>query len=335
MRRRSWLWCVVTAGILSLGLTACGGDDEPSGGGGAGGGGGEGEGGSTSEVYQAPEIDRIEPDRGPEGTQVMIYGRCFGATTMANKVSFGKTPSSIYSIGEEGTVLETAVPTGAGTAPITVMSDYGEGFVSRNGPEFTVTDDKPLPVVTSITPKGVTQNRGPVTIGFSGSGFVKTSQVFWNDVPLEVKYGSYTTISAVVPNDRLGTQGSFDLRVVNDPPGGGQSEAAVFKVLPALNVVSATAVDDRNFNLSFDAPVDQRMARDHRYFRIGGQTASAAKPTGMTHVVRVTTRAPMVDGSSYSVIVSTSFRSMEGAEMDNVQTTVRYTAPPPEEGEGG
>ncbi|NII29427.1 hypothetical protein HB364_30385 [Pseudoflavitalea sp. X16] len=82
---------------------------------------------------QAPVINSITPDKGPQGTVVTIHGHHFSATAGNNTVKFNDKTATVTTAGNDKLVV--TVPKGASTGPVTVTVN-GK---AATGPVFTYT----------------------------------------------------------------------------------------------------------------------------------------------------------------------------------------------------
>jgi YD repeat-containing protein len=78
-------------------------------------------------------ITFFDPKRGEVGTPVTIFGKGFSPSPADNQVAFSGTVATVTA--STGTSLETTVPSGATTGPITITTPLGSATSSEN---FTV-----------------------------------------------------------------------------------------------------------------------------------------------------------------------------------------------------
>jgi uncharacterized repeat protein (TIGR01451 family) len=157
-----------------------------------------------------PLISSFSPTNGPVGTKVTIQGQNLGN---ASSVQFGDVPAQFALLNTQQIVA--TVPTGATTAPITIVAPGGTvvsstAFTVSVTPPPTITSFSPTsaPVGTEITIEG--QNLAGATqilfgnvsatprVGFSGVDLVVTVPVGAASAPLTVitPGGSFTTTDA-------------------------------------------------------------------------------------------------------------------------------------------
>ncbi|HEY0840688.1 MAG TPA: IPT/TIG domain-containing protein [Vulgatibacter sp.] len=313
---------------VAIALAACGGgDDTPGGAGGAGGdGGGGGGGGSCSSPDGKPRACSVDPDKGPEGAIVRIHGVNFPTSGNDVNVKFSgvgvQKPVAVDAEG--GTWIDTRVPAKAATGPIVLELDSGKGFVAIEGPHFTVTDDRPAPVLTSLSPSSATE--GEVLkdgITLTGTGFRSISVVEMDGVRVDAQYSSSTSIKVPnIPAEKLAKPGKFTFKVINEPPGGGTSAEVSFQVVAALRVVGAEAVGANRIRLTFDKPVNRGDAAPSRnadrvYSVTPGLTVKDAQMDGSSggRSVFLTTTANQKPDTDYTVTIKGKIASSEGGAL--------------------
>lgn len=99
----------------------------------------------------------------------------------------------------------------------------------------------PVPGLDELTPSSGLVGSAAVTIALTGSDFVRSSVVRWNDADLPTTFRSATELTAVVDAPRFSTPGSFTVSVFNPAPGGGRSNARPFTIQHAVNPVPILA----------------------------------------------------------------------------------------------
>jgi IPT/TIG domain/Glucodextranase, domain B len=102
-------------------------------------------------------ISDVTPDRGPVGSAVVISGTGFDSSAAGNQVVFNGTPAVVLNATD--TTIETTVPAGATTGPISVTATRG---TAASDP-FTVTSGATLRI--SVSPVQTLYSQGqPITI---------------------------------------------------------------------------------------------------------------------------------------------------------------------------
>lgn len=117
-----------------------------------------------------PAISSFSPTTGQVGTSVTISGSCFDGAT---QVSFNGTPATSFTVGCGGSKIDTAVPAGATSGPITVTTPSGS---ATSADSFTVSP----PTIASFDPAD-----GAVgdTVTISGACFAGTVAVSFSGTP--------------------------------------------------------------------------------------------------------------------------------------------------------
>lgn len=250
--RRSRLLPLVSL-LSAFAWIACGGGSGDGGPDGAGGGSG-----SCQSPDGKPKACSVEPDSGGEGATVVIHGVNFPSENSNVRVKFNGVGTSVQKSAPH--MIEVKVPK-ATTGPITLEIDSGKGFVTYPGPMFTITDDKPLPTVSSISPSVVTEGEVPAEISVNGTGFRPSTTVLWNGETIDAEYSSSTTMKIRPSTEMIARVGTSKVKVFSPPPGGGESKQELeFKVVSALHVVSAEALSATTVRLTFDRAVNSQSA---------------------------------------------------------------------------
>ena len=107
----------------------------------------------------------------------------------------------------------------AGTASVSVLSPGGQ---FSNLLQYTIGNG--LPIISSVNPNSITAGTGqPLTVLVTGSGFLSTSSVTFNNAAIATSYISATQLSAIIPANLTANPGTFNVTVQN---AGGQSVSA-------------------------------------------------------------------------------------------------------------
>ena len=132
----------------------------------------------------------MNPVSGPVGTQVVITGTAFG-TDASDKVTFNGTPATVTNVFD--TQIETSVPPGATSGPITVQTLVG----SINSVNFTVTPGaigNPAPTITGLSQNSVSVGTPYLNLTINGTGFIANSAVTFNGNGRAVEFVSATQL---------------------------------------------------------------------------------------------------------------------------------------------
>src|SRR5439155_8207600 len=172
-------------------------------------------------VVSPPTIAGFTPTSGPEGASVTINGtNCNGATA----VTFNGTAAN-FSVTSD-TTIQTAVPSGATTGPISVTTPGGTASSASN---FTVLA---LPTITSFTP---TSGAVGISVTINGTNLSGTTSVNFNGSPAAFSATSDTTIQAAVPIGA--TTGPLSVTT----PAGTATSAGTFTVAPTITSFTPTS----------------------------------------------------------------------------------------------
>jgi len=136
-------------------------------------------------VVNGPAISGFTPTSGRVGASVTINGTSF---TGATAVAFNGTSASFTVTSD--TAIQTAVPAGATTGPVSVTT---AGGTAQSSGAFTVV---PPPTIASFTPA-----RGPIgtSVTISGTGLTGATSVTFNGLSATFTVQSDAAIQAVVP----------------------------------------------------------------------------------------------------------------------------------------
>jgi Divergent InlB B-repeat domain len=171
-------------------------------------------------VLKAPAIFSFTPTTGPVGTSVTINGTSFsGATAVAfNGVSATFTVSS-------DTVIQTSVPAGATSGPLSVTTPGG---TASSANAFTVPSP---PTITGLAPAS-----GPVgtAVTISGTNLAGATAVAFNGVSASFTVSSATAIQTAVP------AGATTGQVSVTAAGGTAQSPAAFTVIAPPTIASFT-----------------------------------------------------------------------------------------------
>src|SRR6267142_1475477 len=136
-------------------------------------------------VVNGPGISGFTPASGPAGTSVTISGSGF---TGATAVAFNGT-SATFTVSSD-TAIQTSVPAGATTGPVSVTTSGG---TAQSSGSFTVV---PPPTIASLSPAS-----GPVgtSVTINGSALTGATSVRFNGLGATFTVQSDAAIQAVVP----------------------------------------------------------------------------------------------------------------------------------------
>ena len=199
-----------------------------------------------SVINPTPVLTQLQPASvtvGASGFTLGISGSGFipASQTYWNGAAITTTLVNSTSLQAEISASRLAA---AGVYSITVQNPLPGGGTS-NVLLFSV--NNPAPVLTQLQPVSVTVGASGFTLGISGSGFIETSQVYWNGAAITTTLVSSTALQAEISTSQLAAAGVYSITVQNPLPGGGTSNALLFSVnnpapaLTQLQPVSITA----------------------------------------------------------------------------------------------
>lgn len=129
-------------------------------------------------------------------------------------VTFGDTPTLREIV--DGTVMPTAV--------------YVDGTIN-------IIQPNPKPTLISISPSTAGAGSNGFTLTLTGTNFIPTSVVRWNNSPRTTSFVSASQLIALIPATDLATSGSASVIVVNPGPGGGPSNLLNFTITNAAPTI--------------------------------------------------------------------------------------------------
>ncbi len=125
----------------------------------------------------------------------------------------------------------------------------GPGGGASNPMSFTVTAVNPIPVLSSMGPNTIKAGSPGFTLTLTGSNFISSSSVLFNNTPVSGTLVDNSRIDASIPGTAIQIAGSFPVVVQNPGPGGGSSGTLNFTVTPASN---ATPLPDGSYGKTYE-----------------------------------------------------------------------------------
>jgi YVTN family beta-propeller protein len=111
-----------------------------------------------------------------------------------------------------------------------------------NALTFTITDTNPVPILLSISQNSAVAGSPAFTLTVTGSSFVSTSVVQWNNQPLATTFVSSTQLTATIPGSDIQSSGIAAVTVFTPMPGGGvSSNVATFTITVPVPVLVTIA----------------------------------------------------------------------------------------------
>ena len=133
------------------------------------------------------------PNKGPVGKPVTIYGTAFSTTPSQNTVQFNGVTATATS--STATQIETTVPTGATTGPITITTPSGSAISTTSFALASITT-----TITGFTP---TIGSPGTVVTITGTNFdtsPASDKLTLNITPLSPSSATSTSISTIVPS---------------------------------------------------------------------------------------------------------------------------------------
>lgn len=103
----------------------------------------------------------------------------------------------------------------------------------------------PVPTITTLSPNSVTVGAAAQTLTVSGTNFVGTSVVSFNNTTRTTTYVSATQLTIQLMAGDQSAAGSYNVTVTNPTPGGGTAAASIFTV-NAVPAPTLTAISPSN-----------------------------------------------------------------------------------------
>ena len=191
-----------------------------------------------------PAVTEINPSSviaGSTDTAISITGTGFisGSTAQWNGATLATTYSSATKLS--ATLPANDIAT-ASVAKLTVVNPAPGGGTSASV-NFSI--DNAAPAIASITPASVLAGSGDTSLDIIGSGFVPSTSIGWNGLPLVTTFVSASEVRAALPSADLAGATQAQITAVNPAPGGGTSSQILFVVdnpVPTLTSVSPASL---------------------------------------------------------------------------------------------
>ena len=204
-----------------------------------------------------------------------------------------------------GTATSPDYPTTPGALQTTLLSSYGNAFVSK----FAF-----APLLTSLDPGSVSAGANGITVTLTGNYFVSGAGVLWNSGLLSATYLSPTQVTVTVAPNQLAIPGGATVSILN--PDGGQSNTLIFVVGQAQVILTKVTALTRNGN---------SISANCQLTNIGTAPATNGQVTGATLAGVSTTTTSLPHGTllpGFHTNVLLSFPGSAGATGQTVLLTV-------------
>jgi hypothetical protein len=210
----------------------------------AGSSSGSGGGGQTSNPL--PTLTSANPASASAGSStitVTVTGSNFVSSSVIEWNAVALATSYVNS-----TTLTAAVNAAdlqnPGTASMTVTNPTPGGGTS-SALSFAIvasTTQNPVPSLTSINPSSASVGSSALTVTLTGSNFIPSSFIEWNNVGLATSYVNSTTLTAAISTAELQTAGTATVTVTNPAPDGGTSSPLNFVIGPSAQVTTVNLI---------------------------------------------------------------------------------------------
>lgn len=183
-----------------------------------------------------PQLTALSPtgvDVGAGESIVTISGTGFMVASRA-RLDNAERPTTYVS----GTEVRMTLPAGdlatVGTRTVTVVNPAPGG-----GPSNPLTFEvrSPVPTITGLVPAETTAGQPEFELVVNGTGFYPGSEVRFNGAPRTTTYVGPTELSVTLLEGDIAGAGTFEITVVNGPPGGGTSPGVPFRVINGVPVI--------------------------------------------------------------------------------------------------
>lgn len=169
-----------------------------------------------------------------------------GPLGVSNIYSYGDFPETnncpaSLAVNASCTITVTYTPSvqGSENGYVEMDTDSVQSYASFS---VTGTGLAPVPTITSLSLTSVPAGSSDTQFIITGTGFVNTSQLVWNGVPLfGDNYPNGTTqFNVTIPAANLTTPGTYQISILTPAPGGGTSNALPFTVYTPINYSAAS-----------------------------------------------------------------------------------------------
>lgn len=193
-----------------------------------------------------PRVTSIDPTSvmgGSQGFTLTVNGTNFTQNSVVrfNGNALATTFVSNTQLTAAVTTNDVATP---GTASITVFTPSPGGGTSNAALLTINVPPNPVPAITALNPNTVMSGGGNFTLTVTGTGFVQSSVVRFNNADRATTYVSATELRATIQSGDIINGGTASITVFNPAPSGGTSNVAVLTVNfapPIINLLSPSS----------------------------------------------------------------------------------------------
>jgi hypothetical protein len=172
-------------------------------------------------------------------------------------VTFTAPPSGASGTFANGTATTTATTnsSGVGTASTFTANSTAGSYsitasvsgVSTNA-RFSLTNNNPVPTITSLTPSSATAGAAAQTLTINGTNFISTSTVTYDGVAHAATFISSSELTVSLSASDQTAAGNYAVVVTNLAPGGGSSNVVNFTVTLANNGLQISSLSETTAN---------------------------------------------------------------------------------------
>lgn len=185
----------------------------------------------------------VRLDRGSSQTTVLVQGTNF-ASNMAILVNGSQRQTDVISPTSANVLILGSDRSQTGTLNLVARNPEPGGGNSNTFP-LQVVEPNPLPRIESISPDSANAGGPGFSLVVTGVRFVQGSIVRFGNRDLQTQFISDTSLVATVNPEDLLLGGQVPVRVINPPPGGGNSGAIFFNITtlpPTLTSVTPNPI---------------------------------------------------------------------------------------------
>ncbi|MFN0086161.1 MAG: IPT/TIG domain-containing protein [Blastocatellia bacterium] len=189
--------------------------------------------------FAAPMITQLSPTSSVAGGpafQLTVLGTNFAPGSVVRWNNQDRVTQFI-SVTEIVAQITAADIANVGAASVAVFSPPPGGGTSNTVSYMINQAARPLPRITSISPKEGAINGPAFTLTVNGTSFASDSVVRWNGQARPTTFIGSTQVTAQIPASDLVALGNVTVTVFTPPAGGGESNPATFTVNQAPNPV--------------------------------------------------------------------------------------------------
>ena len=237
-------------------------------------GGGASQSVSVTLLQPPPVLASLSPSTvtvGASQANISLTGSYFTPTAVVYVDGYNAATTYMSATSIQFTVPVQSL-TYAGSVTVQVKDPASQNIPSN---ALTLQVINPVPVLSSISPAGVTAGAPGFTLTLTGSNFVSSATVLVNGTPTQpYSYPSPTSASVSIPASAVSAVGTITIAISNPAPGGGTSATSTLNVITADNRV-------RTLNLS---AADLGWDSAHNLLIASTLSSSASNPNSIVTI---------------------------------------------------